>query len=92
MSELFPTAPFVSDSPRLAWMKSHGIVAHDRGADFFGGPAARWIAWSTADREEALANYSAFCAPTAATEEDALLLLALGLGLRLWNEEQTPAA
>lgn len=86
--ELLPPDAGVADSPRIAWMKAHGITTHDRGDDCFFGPDSRWLAWRAEDKTRALEECSSYLCPQAATEEEALYALALGLGLKLWNEEK----
>jgi len=71
MSELFQVGE--SLSPRLRWMRRHGITTE------FDGKSLTWFAhtrdyvtWSAGD-----------------TEHDAIVNLAERKGIRLWNEEQT---
>ena len=70
-SDLFPDCK--QDSPRLAWMKRHGVFAYhvERGfyVSLYGGkPSQRTSFFDTED--EAIANWAAGC------------------GIPLWNEEQ----
>ena len=92
---LFPEAEIAMDSPRLAWMKRHGIVT-------FRLPADLWMAGFQAWRPDVLDPAQFFCDETGAngdsrigmadTEDEALAdLLTCGYarerGIRLWNEE-----
>ena len=83
MSELFtiPETP----SPRLAWMRKHGVETHKTehyipgDEDEFGNAIHRWYAC----RGEL--NTKTACG--GATEQEALCEFAKFHGLRLWNEE-----
>lgn len=88
--ELFPAAAITADSPRLAWMKRHGLktwptrgwvgdtTCPETGADIRQWNAAR-------DGHEPGMIHAPVC--SADTEDEALAELALKLGLKLWNEE-----
>ena len=81
--ELFTDAAVAMDSPRLRWMKNHGVHTRYEGD--------RYIAW-VGDLDEAIEHGGddpdAGGYAEASTEEDAILLIANGYGLRLWNEEE----
>jgi hypothetical protein len=76
MSELFDIPE--TKSPRLIWMDRHGIkvIALRTNAKSFN----RWMAYRH-DRD--FINASAY----GPTEDDAITLLAVKLGIRLWNEK-----
>jgi len=86
MDELFSEAEVTAESPRLQWMKRHGIKTRDRGAEI--RHDRRWVAWSDPHKQEAVKTCGAYHAPEAETEEDALLELATLLDIRLWNETE----
>ena len=81
--ELFPDASVAMDSPRLRWMKKHDVQTHP---DEDG-----YIAW-IGDLDDAIERRwggpDAGGYAVAATEDDAILLIAKAHGLRLWNEEE----
>ena len=81
--ELFTDAAVAMDSPRLRWMKKHGVQTRPDGDGY--------IAW-IGDLDEAIerrwADPDAGGYEKASTEDDAILLIANGYGLRLWNEEE----
>ena len=93
--ELFPPESVTMDSPRIAWMKRHGItvVCHDwTGTDFENTAEPRWQAFSSnAFRRQGpsfrhpviWANEGDRCD----TEDEAVVALAQEMGLKLWNEE-----
>ena len=80
--ELFTDAVVAMDSPRLRWMKKHGVHTRDDGDCY--------IAW-IGDLDEATCHGGddpdAGGYAEASTEDDAILLIAKAHGLRLWNEE-----
>ena len=82
--ELFAVTEVSMDSPRLRWMKKHGVQTRYDGDCY--------IAW-VGDLDEAIehggADPEAGGYAEASTEDDAILLLANAHGLRLWNEEET---
>lgn len=61
-------------SPRLLWMKQHGIITLMRKGILNGGPMVQWDASNGAIHA------------VAETEDDALTDLAKKLNIRLWNE------
>ena len=83
------------DSPKLAWLKKHGITVkcHDwKGTDYEGSDEGRWQAFSRDsyaiesdyfDDGFFWCNQSDLCE----TEDEALQNIATHLGLKLWNEE-----
>ena len=81
--ELFTDAAVAMDSPRLRWMKKHGVQTRYDGDCY--------IAW-VGDLDEAIEHGGddpdAGGYAKASTEDDAILLIANGYGLRLWNEEE----
>lgn len=94
--ELFPVELVSMDSPRLAWLKmvregrtKHGKVRTHYTADiaFEDDP---WCAWfddnSTGPDGEGMPDNPDACG-YGATEEDALINLATGYGVPLWNEQ-----
>ena len=81
--ELFPDASVAMDSPRLRWMKKHGVKTRYEGDCYIS-----WIG----DLDEAIEHggddpddggYA-----EAETEDEAILLIAKAHHLRLWNEEE----
>ena len=80
--ELFTYASVAMDSPRLRWMKKHGVQTRHDGDCY--------IAW-VGDLDEAIEHGGADPDEggyaKASTEDDAILLIANATGLRLWNEE-----
>lgn len=93
--ELFPAEAVTMDSPRLAWMKRHGIsvIQHDwTGTDFENTDEPRWQARS----EKAFRIQGPSCkrpviwtnrGPCCDTEDQAIEAIAKDMGIRLWNEE-----
>ena len=81
--ELFPDASVAMDSPRLRWMKKHDVQTRYDGE--------RYMAW-IGDLDEAIehrwADPDGGGYAVAATEDDAILLIAQAHHLRLWNEEE----
>ena len=87
-SDLFPDCR--QDSPRLAWMRRHGITV--RPASMYArvcileesGPEAekdfRFVASAPTLPEGSVSSYGS-------TEDDALAGVAKALGIPLWNEE-----
>ena len=93
-SDLFPNEGR-QDSPRLAWMKRHGVITKEYPAhgDWYAGlrsfaedlqhvcdTDADILLWERC--EHGLVNLG-----HARTEDDAIADLARKMGLRLWNEE-----
>ena len=81
--ELFTDAAVAMDSPRLRWMKKHGVQTRYDGDCY--------IAW-VGDLDEAICHGGddpdAGGYAEASTEDDAILLIAQAHHLRLWNEEE----
>ena len=81
--ELFTDSAVSMDSPRLRWMKKHGVQTRPDGDGY--------IAW-IGDLDEAIehggADPEAGGYAEASTEDDAILLIAQANHLRLWNEEE----
>lgn len=90
--DLFPEEEMQMDSPRLAWMKKHGIVTY---CSFPGTDDEEWFAgfqcwWPGQD------NVSLFCFETGqngdsrcgigASEDEAMMDLAINNDIPLWNE------
>lgn len=93
MSELFPIEAVTQDSPRLAWMKRHGVITlhHAPGhcpATWFAGFQSWWPTLTSDDffATETGANGDSRIGE-GDTEDEALAALASNAGLRLWNEE-----
>jgi hypothetical protein len=91
MSELFPVEAVQMDSPRLAWMKKHGVITYRSPVEpvcWFAGFQEWW---------PKLEGVGFFAKETAhngdirvgegATEDEALCQLAKWEGIKLWNEE-----
>lgn len=84
MKELFPEESVKKDSPRLAWIKKHKIQTHlakhmaDAGED---DPWSAWIGDAIPPDNPDELGYGN-------TEDDAILDLAKGCNLKLWNEEK----
>jgi len=77
VSELFPAKEVESLSPKLEWMRRHGIVT---GTD----PFPRVVD----GKEMSRTTYAATIVTYAASEEDALLLLAEKLDIKHFKVEQ----
>jgi hypothetical protein len=78
-SEFFPASEVAMDSPKLAWLKKHGIrsIEHDwTGTDFEGTHEPRWQAF--------IGDKNGMCADT---EDEALAALCVEHGIKLWFEE-----
>jgi len=81
--ELFPFDDVRMDSPKLAWMKKHGVrvVQHDwTGTDFEGSDEPRWQAVIGGYRNPH------YCIRMD-TEDEAIEEAAMVLGVPLWNED-----
>lgn len=84
MSELFPLDAVFMESPRLRWLKKHGVtIEHCPGFDGEESPETGetcypYYVWLNAEPEKKYGHYSA---------DDALVELAKAKGLKLWNEE-----
>jgi hypothetical protein len=93
--ELFDPASVAMDSPRLAWMKRHGIsvFCYDwTGTDFEGTDEPRYEGQS----KKAFAIQGPSCkhpvvwtnrGPRCDTEDQAIEAIAKEIGIKLWNEE-----
>ena len=77
MSELFDLPE--SKSPRLQWMEKHGIGTSPPIKGMY-GILCKWMAHNQAKLITMEATY-------AETEDEAIVQLALKLGIKLWNEE-----
>jgi hypothetical protein len=93
--ELFPAESVQMDSPRLAWIKKHGVVtyfhhneAHGWPPTWFAGFQKWWPELSGFDfwANETARNCESRCA-CAGTEDEALTQLAVYYRIPLWNEE-----
>lgn len=99
MSELFDMEAVKMDSPRLAWLKKHGVITWSHPGDEYGTPPC-WFAgfqewWpgkTGADFfcEETSCHGDSRCPCDEATEDEALAKLARWYNLPLWNEEAKP--
>lgn len=69
--DLFADMPPVK-SPRLIWMEAHNITTERKASS----QGAVWIATANDETESAAAD----------CEHDALVKLAIKLGIKLWNE------
>lgn len=77
--ELFPDDTVEAESPRLAWMKKHGIRTAEN--KLKGIALERtWSAWFAKFEYEYGVHYGA-------TEDEALAALARSCEIKLWNEE-----
>lgn len=79
MSDLFDIPETLS--PRLKWMREHGIVAQFYSLDSM-PPKTGWQAWVPMSTENAWPQATAF----GDTEDEAIVALAKKLNLKLWNE------
>jgi hypothetical protein len=92
--ELFPPEAVAMDSPRLAWIKRHGIVT------FHSCPSDEWSTWMAGIQEwhpEKTDAADFFFEETSHngdtrigegnTEDEAIAHLCRRHGVRLWNEE-----
>ena len=83
MSELFDIEE--SLSPRLAWMREHGISVEDGGPSFHPGDECE-LTGKTIYRYQA--SSPAFPVPLGGdTEMEAIEMMAAALNLKLWNEK-----
>lgn len=99
-SDLFPADVGQLDSPRLAWMKRHGVITLRHQSEKW-LIEATWFAGFQAWHPE-LGGVDFFAVETGAngdsrigegdTEEEALGALARRAGIRLWNEEDEVCA
>jgi hypothetical protein len=82
--ELFSTDSGAMLSPRLAWIKKHGVRLHHSPIEYPGNP---WCAWFP-DNEEigGIPDRDDLCG-YGATEDEAICELAKIYNLKLWNEE-----
>jgi hypothetical protein len=92
MSELFPEEVGSMDSPRLAWMKRHGLEtefypeAVGMTEDEFGNDVFPWVCRLAKPR----LTSGTYCPKEIGggeTEHDAIADFAKNAGLKLWNEE-----
>lgn len=94
-TELFPAEAVAMDSPRLRWLKRHGITTkqHDwTGTDLEGSCEPTWQAFSRkAFRVQGLScKYPVRWTtrgPLCDTEDEAIAAIAIAIGIKLWNEE-----
>lgn len=82
--ELFTDAAVAMDSPRLRWMKKHGVQTRYDGDCYIA-----WVGYFYEAIGHGGDDPDAFGYAEASTEDDAILLLAKAKGLRLWNEDET---
>lgn len=97
MNELFPIEQVQSESPRLRWLKKHGIITWRHPGDNLGMPAC-WFAgfqkWHPDKKgadffcEETMCHGNSLCSCDEATEDEALADLAKSWEIPLWNEEE----
>lgn len=90
--ELFPTEAVAMDSPRLAWLKKHGLEIQDTGSmagleDDFGDEIPAWVCRVSDKPENAL--YAPCEIEGGDTPDEACANLAKVRGIPLWNEEPT---
>lgn len=93
MSELFPIEAVAMDSPRLAWMKRHGIITLHHRSEYvdptwFAGRMVWWPGLTGVDffAEETALNGDSRIGQ-GETEDEALVALAARAGLKHWSEE-----
>lgn len=90
MSELFPAEAVAMDSPRLAWLKKHGLeIAHTGNMagleDDFGDEIPLWVCRVVGKGENEL--YGPCEIDGGDTADEACANLAKARGIPLWNEE-----
>lgn len=78
--ELFNPKDVTMDSPKLAWMKKHGIVTDEDKHHTEDSEDDRWYAITRHPDGKRIVG-------TGATEHDALADWSIKRGVRLWNEE-----
>jgi hypothetical protein len=90
MTELFPTEEMEVPSPRLAWIKQHGITV--RRNPKIDEDLGQWECWS-GNYEEASDKQMSDCPDldgpffvAEQSEEAALVQYAISNNIRLWNE------
>ena len=77
--ELFPPDQISVDSPRIKWMKNHGIECYEIGEDEDGDP--QWVA-----RARKKENEACFHVVTKMSQDWALESLAWKLGIPDWRQ------
>jgi hypothetical protein len=82
--ELFSTEAVAMLSPRLAWIKKHGVRLHHSPSEY---PDSTWCAWFPDNEEiEGIPEREDLCG-YGMTEDEAICALATIYDMRLWNEE-----
>ena len=93
MNELFNISDVTHESPRLAWIKRHGVKTH-HSTHFDIDGEQPWCAWDrsnwTGKDGDGIPNEPGRCG-FGETEHDAIADLADLLGVPLWNEEEFAA-
>lgn len=74
-------------SPRLAWLKKHGVRLHHNPSEFPDDPWCVWLPENEQVETPGIPAREDLCG-FGATEEDALCELAKIHNLKLWNEEE----
>ena len=89
--EMFPADSVAMDSPRLAWMKKHGIITYRSPVEpvcWFAGFQDWWPKLQGVHFfAEETANNGDMRVGEGVTEDGALVELAKYEGIKLWNEE-----
>jgi hypothetical protein len=83
--ELFPPDSVAMISPRLAWIKKHGVRTHHSRAF----EDAEWLPWCAAFGEpfEVINEQGDGALGFGQTEDEAIIDLAVKFDVKLWNEE-----
>ena len=82
MSELFKPSEVSQDSPRLRWIKQHGIQTHHSPEFKDDDEYLPWCAW-TGDLQKAIQRERI---SLGRTEDEAIVEWAKDNNMRLWNE------
>lgn len=90
--ELFPAEAVQMDSPKLAWLKKHGLetqrneFAGEFSEEWDDGETPAWVCRVVKDSAD-MSSYRPREIAGGKTEEEACAELALIRGIPLWNEE-----
>ena len=83
--ELFDPSSVKQDSPRLAWMKKHGLQTME---DKYWSDDVDWEPWACFSPTETGENdFNEDSVGTGKTEHDSIVDWTVKHGVKLWNEE-----
>lgn len=88
--ELFPLSDVQMDSPRLAWMKTHGVIVHRHqwiGSDFEGSDEPQFHAFTNDGTHDDRHLWALIGDGWGNDYDEALCDWAQKKGVKLWNEE-----